>query len=203
MKTVFLVHGFKDTGAKLERMARHLRTFGWTAHALTVSPSGGQLGIEELAAQLAAFIERNPPAGQKFSLVGFSMGGLICRYYLQRLGGLERVERFVSIASPHRGTWMAYLGFNRGCRQMRPGSEFLQDLNSDVFRLAQIHFTSVWTPLDLMIIPAISSRVGIGRERLIWSAAHPLMVHENRCIRAVAELLNEELGIQPASQGRP
>ncbi|WP_178378225.1 hypothetical protein [Chroogloeocystis siderophila] len=37
------------------------------------------------------------------------MGGLAGRHYLQCLGGVNRVQRFISISTPHRGMWTAYL----------------------------------------------------------------------------------------------
>ena len=72
---------------------------------------------------------------------------------------------------------------------MRPGSDFLRDLNHDKAVLNQIRFTSIWTPLDLMILPPSSSHLGIGREIKLWIIAHPLMVWDPRGIRTVAEEL--------------
>src|SRR6185436_5431091 len=97
--------------------------------------------------------------GRRFDLIGFSMGGLIARYYLQRLGGIEKVGRFVSIAAPHQGTHMARLGGLPGWVQMRPGSEFLRDLASDADVLRRVNFTSFYTPLDAVIVPARSSEM--------------------------------------------
>ena len=184
-----LVHGIKDDSRKMEPMARHLHGIGRSTHSISLKPSWGEVGIDELARQLDGFIREKIPAAQKFDLVGFSMGGLVCRYYLQRMGGLPRVDHFVTVASPHRGTVMAWLAWNRGGLQMRPGSAFLRDLNGDLEVLDRVKFTSIWTPLDLMIVPSNSSRTGIGREIKIWMPAHPLMVLHPKCIRAVAEEL--------------
>ena len=183
---VVLVHGIKDDSRKMEPMARHLHGVGRPAHAISLKPSWGEVGIDELAGQLDEFIRGKIPPAQKFDLVGFSMGGLVCRYYLQRMNGLHRIDHFVTLASPHHGTLMAWLAWNRGGSQMRPGSAFLRDLNRDLAVLECVKFTSIWTPLDLMIVPASSSRTGIGREIKIWMPAHPLMVLHPRCIRAVA-----------------
>ncbi len=186
---MLLIHGIKDDERKMQRMAEHLRAEGWAAHTMSLVPSWGQLGLDELAAQVRAFVERTFPSGQRFDLVGFSMGGLVSRYYLQRLGGLKRVDRFITISTPHNGSILAWLIPNAGCRQMRPGSGFLRDLASDVARLGQLRFTSIWTPLDLVILPAWSSVLPVGESRQIWCAAHPLMVWEKRCLREVANAL--------------
>jgi len=102
---------------------------------------------------------------------------------------LDRVERFVTISTPHRGTILARFSKRPACIQMRPGSEFLRDLNRDIAVLEQLKFGSVWTPLDLMILPARSSHVAVAEERILWALAHPLMVLQPTALRAVAELL--------------
>jgi triacylglycerol lipase len=115
------------------------------------------------------------------------MGGLICRYYLQRLGGISRTQTFIAISSPHRGTWTALFRRNPGTRQMRWGSAFLEDLNRDVHMLKQIRTLSIRTPLDLMIVPSHSSI--LGRCHTVNVLAHPLMLSDNRVIRLAERLL--------------
>ena len=100
-------------------------------------------GLEKLAEQLKAFVDERIEPEQRFDLVGYSMGGLVSRYYLQRLGGLRRVRRFITLAAPHNGSYMAYLLPNRGGEQMRPGSAFIEDLNRDVVMLEQVGFVSL------------------------------------------------------------
>ena len=91
----------------MQWMARALQREGWTVLTPTLSPSGGQVGNEILAQQLSDFIETNVSHDTRCDLVGFSMGGIVCRYYLQRLGGVARVDHFVAISAPEHGTWWA------------------------------------------------------------------------------------------------
>lgn len=186
MPPVVLVHGFKDDARKMGKIADALQAEGRMVYSVTLTPSLGQVGIEQLAGQLAGYLDTHLGPKERIDLVGFSMGGLICRYYVQRLGGLPRVGHLITIASPHNGTWWAWLPRNPGSVQMRPGSDFLRDLNHDKAALNQIRFSSIWTPLDLMILPASSSRLGVGRERVIWVFAHPLMVWSPRSIRVIS-----------------
>lgn len=186
---VLLIHGIKDDARKMEPLARHLRAEGRVVQTMSLRPSWGQKGLDELAQQLATEADRTFPAEQKFDLVAFSMGGLVSRYYLQRLGGLARVRRFITISTPHRGTLAAHFIPNPGCRQMRPGSEFLRDLASDAADLGHVGFTSLWSPLDLIILPAHSSVVPEARCVKLWIVAHPLMVWQRSALRAVAAAL--------------
>jgi triacylglycerol lipase len=187
---VVLVHGIYSDSGDFERMARHLRTEGRQVFTPDLKPNGGQAGIDELARQLAAYTARQVPS-RKFDLVGFSMGGLVSRYYLQRLGGLDRVEHFVTLAAPHHGTVLAGLHGGRGGRHMRPESDLLRDLATDADRLSRVKFTSLYTPLDLIIVPARSSEMPQARNVRLWAALHPSLILEKRCIRAVAAALRE------------
>lgn len=190
---VLLVHGIWKTHTTFRRMARHLTERGFTVHAIDLIPSDGSAGIDELAAQLAAFIDATFPTGSPVDLVGFSMGGLVSRYYVQRLGGLARVRRFITISAPHHGTRWAYLRKLPGYLQMRPESDLLNDLNGDLASLMKLDFTSIWTPLDLMITPAVSSRLGVGEEALVAAPLHALMLEDPRTFRAVAAALSAPL----------
>ncbi|HEY9750404.1 MAG TPA: triacylglycerol lipase [Allocoleopsis sp.] len=190
---VLLIHGINDTEAVFHSMSRYLNRFGWLVHSLSLTPNNGHLGLEHLAAQVAHYVARNFAPDQPFDLVGFSMGGIVSRYYVQRLGGIQRVKRFVTIASPHQGTWIAYGSQRPGCVQMRPGSPFLQDLNQDVEMLEQLHFTSIWTPLDLMIVPANSSLMPVGQSVPVWVPSHAWMVSHPYSLQAVAASLKTSL----------
>lgn len=139
---------------------------------------------------MVEFIGENYAPGEKIDLVAFSMGGLVTRYYLQRLGGLDRVRRYVTISAPHGGTLLASLIPNDGCRQIRIGSAFLRDLESDAHRLAQLDFNSLWTPLDAIIVPPRSSVMPQARKERLPVALHPLMVWQGSCKRAVRDALS-------------
>ena len=183
---VILVHGIHSTAADMVRLANHLRHEGRAVFTPTLDPANGKASIESLAAQLAAYADREVP-GRKFDLIGFSMGGLVSRYYVQRLGGIDRVGRFVTLATPHNGTQMARLFSGLGHEQMRPGSEFLRDLERDAAVLRRVGFTSLYTPLDTIIVPASSSEQSAANNVRVWGAMHPSFVLEKRCLKAVAD----------------
>lgn len=190
---VLLIHGIDDTVALFDKMAPYLRQRGWEVHSLDLKPNNGKVGLDNLAHQVAAYVDRHFAPDQPIDLVGFSMGGIVSRYYVQRLGGIDRVQRFVTIASPHHGTWTAYFRPNIGGQQMRRDSLFLQRLNHDVGMLDRLNFTSIWTPLDLMIVPAASSRMPVGRDVQVPVSGHAWMVSDPRSLGAVANALSETI----------
>ncbi|WGV28338.1 esterase/lipase family protein [Halotia branconii] len=186
---VVLVHGIDDTGAVFDQMAIYLRQLGWSVYTLDLSPKNGDAGLDVLAKQIADYIATTFTPEQSLDLIGFSMGGIVSRYYVQRLGGINRVQRFITISSPHHGTVVAYASQRLGCLQMRPNSAFLKDLNSDVVMLKRLNFTSIWTPYDLMIVPTNSSQLPVGEEVILPVALHSWMLTDSRCLAVVAETL--------------
>ena len=191
LNPVLLVHGIGDTEAVFDRMAAWLRDHEHEVHTLNLTPNNGDAPLERLADQLAAFAVSRFGATRSFDIVGFSMGGIVARYYQQRLGGIDRVNRFIAISSPHHGTWMAFLGKNPGARQMRPGSAFLADLNRDVESLRRIRTATIWTPLDLMIVPAASCARCPGPSMRVNVPIHPLMLRDGRVMKLVHRILTD------------
>ena len=112
---VVLVHGIFDDGRIFDRMRSALEDRGLVTHAIDLNPASGRTGLHPLARQLAGFIDAIAVA--KVDLVGFSMGGIVARVFMQSLGGHARVRRLITIASPHHGTHMGHLmPFGGGAR---------------------------------------------------------------------------------------
>jgi triacylglycerol lipase len=188
---VLLVHGLMDTSSKMRKIAAYLRRLGWQVADIDLTANNGDTPLEVLARQVATKIDRTFAPNQSIDLLGFSMGGLVSRYYIQRLGGIDRIQRFVTISTPHRGTIAANFSTRYGCIQMRPEHHFIQDLNRDVECLKSLNFTSLWTPFDLIILPPSSSQLGIGTELKIPVLTHPQMVSDRRVLAAIATALSQ------------
>jgi triacylglycerol lipase len=206
--SVVLVHGIFDTGRVFRKMSAALEANGFTTFVPDLSPNTGKSGLDTLARQLRDYVETHVPLTESCSLIGFSMGGLICRYYLQKLDGITRVDRFISLSAPHNGSRLAWFLSNRGSRQMRPESDFLNELNSGVQMLQDVETLSIWTPFDLSIIPARSSSIPVGSEIRIPVLLHPWMLSDRRCIDAVIcelkkgkEGCTADLSVQRAASG--
>jgi triacylglycerol lipase len=184
-----------DNDRTLMRLRTFLELSGVRAVICSPQPSDGSAPIQRLAEQLAAFIESGFGAEEPVNLFGFSMGGLIHRVYLQEMAGWQRVRKFVTVATPHRGTMTARIAarmvVQEAWLQMRPESDFISRLNSDLSALARVQFTSVWSPLDLTIVPANSSVLPVGQSRRVWSPAHGIMMYDPNVMRVVAGLLKE------------
>jgi triacylglycerol lipase len=192
MNPVLLVHGFLDTIAVFNPMADYLTRHGWPVHRLNLVPNYGLAKLETLAEQVSNYIEGNFAPGTPVDLIGFSMGGLVTRYYLQRLGGIDRVQRYITISAPNHGTLTAYSLPLTGIRQMCPDSQFITDLDRDCQQsLGKIKTTIIWTPFDLMILPARSSSLGVGKEITLPVLLHAWMVKDPQVLATIQEALSE------------
>jgi triacylglycerol lipase len=193
---VVMVHGFADTGRLFRVLSRELEARGHACHAPTFSPRDGRLGIPDLSGKLASYIADHVPPGAQVALVGFSMGALVSRHYLQALGGARRVRVFFSIAGPHAGTLNAYLYPGEGTRQMRPGSAFLQDLRAGRESLNGMPVYTYRTPMDLMVTPSRSSRIPDAPELVVWSPFHSMLPSNARVVDHIASALAK---LEPAA----
>jgi triacylglycerol esterase/lipase EstA (alpha/beta hydrolase family) len=192
---VLLVHGIDDDARTLAPLANGLGRAGFPdVQIVELKPNNGDAPISVLAGQVAeAAASLRARTGQaRVDVVAFSMGALVSRYYLQRLEGRNHVRRFVSISGPHAGTLTGWLRANPGARDMRPNSELLRGLAADEAPFGDVQVFTLWTPLDLMIIPARSSRLAGARERTIPVILHPLMLRDGRVLRSVEEALTVE-----------
>lgn len=189
VRRVVLVHGFLETGSAFSLMKRRLERQGVQCLVAKLRPSDGRGGLDKLAEGLKRDIDATYGPDQPISVIGFSMGGVVSRYYLQKLGGAGRCEKFFTISSPHHGTLAAKIYPSKGAAQMRPDSEFLKDLAETDASLGTMPVVSYRTPLDLIILPPSSSvwdrAVNIEHPALL----HPLMVTSNTVISDIEKRL--------------
>ncbi|MCP3138512.1 esterase/lipase family protein [Pyxidicoccus xibeiensis] len=189
---VLLVHGIDDDASAFDVMRERLEHEGWAhVRAISLTPNDGSEGLPVLARQVAREAEalRASTGARRVDVVGFSMGALVTRYWVQLQGGRLVVRRFVSISGPHAGTQLAWLRRGKGVRQMRPGSRLLRHLQEARRPWGETEVHSFWTPWDLTILPASSSRLPGACERTFPVLLHPWMLTDARVIDAVVEVL--------------
>ncbi|MFD3869401.1 esterase/lipase family protein [Streptomyces sp. NPDC058623] len=130
---VVFVHGWNSDGSTWQAMADRLRNDGWPdGHLDQWTYNAGQSNTTT-AKQLADEVQRvlDATGATKVDIVTHSMGALSSRHYLKNLGGTFKVDAWVSLAGPNHGTETARWCAGAPCIEMRPGSTFLNNLNSD------------------------------------------------------------------------
>jgi triacylglycerol lipase len=186
---LLLVHGFWDTGRVFRRLAGRLAAAGHTCFCPELTPRDGRHGLAALAGQLAGHVEARMDAAAPFAVVGFSMGCLVARYYLQQLRGNRRVTAFFAISGPMHGTATAYLYPGQGARDMRYGSRFLRGLDTTAAALAGVQLHTYHTPFDLIILPPGSARLAGATSTRIGSPLHPWMLTNRKLAGDIVQKL--------------
>jgi pimeloyl-ACP methyl ester carboxylesterase len=79
----------------------------------TLSFSDSTKGIQDLSNQLSSVVYEiiSRTGSEKLNLVGYSMGGIICRKYVVDNKDYHCVKNLVTIASPHQGTNLANFSY--------------------------------------------------------------------------------------------
>ncbi|MET9383757.1 alpha/beta fold hydrolase [Streptomyces sp. NPDC002928] len=151
---VLLLHGFIDNRSVFVLLRRSLAQHGrHRVMSLNYSPLTCDIrtAAELLGRHVEEICERTG-SGQ-VDIVGHSLGGLIARYYAQRLGGDLRVRTLVTLGTPHSGTRAVPLANAHPIvRQMRPGSQVIEELALPAPG-CRTQFVSFWSDLDHVMDP--------------------------------------------------
>lgn len=127
--------------------------------------------IEEAVARAEALGDARP------ILICHSMGGLAARAWLASVpDNAMRVERVITIGTPHRGTWLARFSHLENGRQMGPQSPWLLALEEREAALtpepAWSGFVCWYSNTDNIVFPASTATLPGADNRLIRGAAH-------------------------------
>jgi pimeloyl-ACP methyl ester carboxylesterase len=151
---VILLHGFIDNRSVFVLLRRNLAQHG-RQHIESLNYSPLTCDIRTAAELLGRHIEEicERTGQRRVDIVGHSLGGLIARYFVQRLGGDHLVRTLVTLGTPHAGTRVAPLANAHPIvRQMRPGSELIEELREPAPG-CRTHFVSFWSDLDPLMDP--------------------------------------------------
>lgn len=174
---IILIHGVVDNRSVFTLLKRGLRRRGF-GRIITVNYSPLSDDIRTVAKRLADVVEEvvHETGYERVHVVGHSMGGLIGRYYVQRMGGDARVHTLVTLGSPHAGTLPATWVPHPIARQMRPDSDIVAEFNEPASD-CRTRILSVWSDLDLMVVPKQSARI-----------VHPDLNVRNLFVRGVGHM---------------
>jgi triacylglycerol lipase len=157
---VILVHGYGGTPASMRSIRSVLELAGRRVTAVEL-PARGTADLMDSARAVAQAVEETRAAHVDF--VGYSVGGIVVRSYLEDLGGMERARRVVLLGAPNHGAQVAAVATAAdpascvdACAQLAPGSSFLEQLNDDETP-AGPHFVSIWTADDRVVTPPDSA----------------------------------------------
>jgi triacylglycerol lipase len=188
-----LVHGLLDSPAVFNPLKRELAGRRQPLLSPALPLGLGRTPILAAAERLGSHIEAAFGTETPIDLLGFSMGGVIGRCWIQLLGGHQRSRRFLSVGSPQQGTltarpWPGRLF--RGIADLRPGSPLLRRLNSELAVLERLDCLSFYSALDLVVLPGWQAVLPVGPRRMLPVLIHPQLLRDRAALQPlVHELL--------------
>lgn len=188
-RPVILVHGvLVNDGVWFRFRSRLVRRGIGPVYTINLAPP--YAGIDHFARQLAAKIDAVCAAtgADRVTLLCHSMGGLVARAYV-RAQGPARVERVVTLGTPHHGSLLAWIWMGRPLAQMRPGNAWLAELNRTEADPFPVPLTSIWSRHDSMVAPQASSELPFADNVAMVGVGHNALLNDIGLMEQVATSL--------------
>jgi len=187
---IILINGLWNTSTIFSSITSKLDDIGIEYFAPTLKHSYGMTSIIDLTNILNELILEKYGLDKEIDILGFSMGGIIGRYWLQKFNGYKRTRRLISIGSPHKGTLMAQLIPKypfRGISEMKINSKFLRELADNDFFLDDIECISFFTYWDLMVFPSWLTNLNFGEKISLKVYKHRNLVRNSFSVEKIIE----------------
>lgn len=193
---LLIVHGLGEHIERYAHVATALNAQGWDVHGWDHRGHGRSQGrrgdIPDSDAMLrdtARVVDAVRQPGRRFVLIGHSMGGLAARAYLRHFGGM-RVQRLLTLGTPHGGSALARLGLGRNARQMESGSEWLRAL---ALSAVPVETVSIYSPRDNYVMPQDSMALPTATKVTLDGLGHLAMLFSPRVAGALLVALDGSL----------
>lgn len=192
---ILLIHGMIDNRAIFTVLRRGLRRRGFgKVFTLNYPPTTND--IRAAARDLSGAVEDLvvQTGYERIHVVGHSLGGLIARYYVQRLGGDDRVHTLVTLGSPHTGSLTAAVLPFRLFRQLRPGSDLYAELDRPAPG-CRTRFVAYWSQMDQLVLPHEHARIDhpdlSARNVLVPGVGHMSIPIDGQVVHEISLLLSQ------------
>jgi len=191
-RPLVLVHGLLDTPRLFSRLERRLEGQDRPVLSPHLPHRFGATPLRQLAQQLDGLIQERWGVETSIDILGFSMGGVIARIWLQELGGAKRTHRFLSVGSPQQGTLTAQCvpaWLFAGLADMKRGSPLLRSLNGNDSDLQAVECISFFCRWDLMVCPGWQAVLPIGKSTAVPVWTHQQLMSHPRSLDLLLESL--------------
>ncbi len=189
-KPILLVHGYCNDSSVWFFLRRKLAKAGLGPIYL-VNLGSPFRSLDEYVEKVKSKCEqiRQETGHEELTLIGHSMGGLVCS-----ICALESpcATDVITISSPLSGTHMAKMGIGKSARGMQIKSEFALKHAELIAANANIRFSHIGTKTDHLVIPNRSAFPGIQLERefLFHDIGHASMLLSPRVAALLTHLIS-------------
>jgi len=188
---VLLVHGFVCNRGLWNPWMRRLREHGTPYLAINLEPVFGS--IDRYAETIEAAVQRLAAAtGRPPLIVAHSMGGLAVRTWLVRYAADGRIDRIITVATPHAGTWLARFSFSLNGSEMRRDGRWLNVLRRQESPRRYARFTCFYSHCDNIVFPASTATLPGADNRHVPGSAHVDLLFQPEVFNEVLRVLEAE-----------
>ena len=187
-----MIHGLWNTSSIFSSITSKLDYIGIEYFAPTLNHSYGMTSIIDLTNTLNELISEKYGLERELDIIGFSMGGIIGRYWIQKFNFYKRIRRFISIGSPHKGTLIAQLVPKypfKGISEMKINSNFLRELENNDFFLDNIDCINFFTYWDLMVFPGWWTNLNLGKKISVKVYKHRNLVRNKYVVDKIISVM--------------
>ena len=156
--------------------------------APTLNHEYGKTSIVELTNLLNDLILEKYGLEKELDILGFSMGGLIGRYWIKKFNGYKRTRQFITVGSPHNGTLTSQLVPKypfRGISEMKINSFLLRELSKYDYLLKGINCVSFFTYWDLMVFPGWKANLNSGEKVSLNIYKHKNLIRNPEAVERI------------------
>jgi len=186
-RNLVLVHGLWDDPGVFNSLIDYLDTRkDLYVYAPNLPHDGGRIPLKTLASDLDRLITDRFGFDTPIDLLGFSMGGVVSRVWLQQMGGASLTKGFISVGSPHFGTYTAQLVPSQlllGIADMKRGSHLLKELNRDLRLLQHVKCFSFFSKWDLTVFPGWNAALPIGSRYSVSVLTHKELISHPKALK--------------------
>ena len=189
---IILIHGLWNTSSIFSLISSKLDEKEVEYFAPTLNHAFGMTSIVELTNLIDQLIVEKYGLEQEIDILGFSMGGIIGRYWINKFNGHKRTKRFITVGSPHNGTLTSQLVPKypfRGISEMKINSSLLRDLANYDYFLNGIDCISFFTYWDLMVFPGWRANLNVGEKISLNIFKHRNLVRNPEAVERIIERL--------------
>jgi triacylglycerol lipase len=192
-RPILLVHGYGCSRGVWWLLRRRLEAAGHSVATVSLAPPYTSIG--KLVPQLNQRIEAVCAAtgSKQLTLLGHSMGGLVCRSYLAR-HGITRVDKLITLATPHAGTELARIGFGRNAREMEPDSLWLRDMAGEKIKIPVVSLRNLY---DNYVMPQDNQRLPGAEEFALPPVGHIAMLYDGKVADIVLKAVCDQRNTMP------
>ena len=189
---IILIHGLWNTSNIFSSITSKLDELGVEYFAPTLKHKYGMTSIVDLTNLLNNLILDKYGLEKELDILGFSMGGIIGRYWIKKFNGYKRTRKFITVGSPHKGTLVSQLVPKypfRGISEMKISSFLLRDLSKYDYLLKGINCISFFTHWDLMVFPGCRAYLNSGEKISLKIYKHKNLVRNPEAVEKIIDKL--------------